>query len=243
MKIAGGKKRKAGRSLGPKRRKVGGFANAAFKSPAAQKGSTTEKKWVDVNYTTSHMDNVGNFNLLNGLAKGTDVYNRIGRRIKMIRLNIRGYLFWNNNGAVPGADMMRAFLVYDREPNAAAPVIGDVLQGTDATGATSSSSIAHMNLNNADRFLILKEWLFSQSAATNLIAAGPNGPQAVPTMTELPFKYSKKLNLDVRYNAGTAGTIADITTGALYFVTYGIQTNANHQYDVAFSSRVRFTDS
>lgn len=241
MKIAS-KKRKAGKSLGPKRRKVG-FINSPFKSPAMQRGNKNEKKWVDLGITGSHFDNVSTeIYLLNGLQRGTDAFNRIGRRVQMKSIHIRGYVVNNGTTASPQPDYLRCAIVYDREANGATPAWSDIFQDTTLTGATTSTALASLNLNNADRFAVLKEWRWSTVGGTpNTATADP--AQSFPTATEMQIRWNKKVNLDVRFNSGSAGTASDITTGALYLCTQGVNTSANHQWDLNWDSRVRFLDA
>lgn len=213
-----------------------------FNPPAVQKGTNIERKWVDTGAVQSAFTSAGVFTLLNGLTRGTDSYQRVARRVKLVRVNVRGHVAFNQLGAAPGADYLRAFLVYDRESNGATPAFSDILQDTNNAGATSTSAYSNININNADRFAILKEWLWGLTAASNSAGAA-TGVETIPTFSEIPFKYSKKLDLDTRYNSGNAGTSADITTGALYLVTCGIQTAANAQYALNIDCRVRFVDA
>lgn len=242
MKISGGKKRKAGRSLGPKRRKTNSFSNTAFKSPAIQTGKTVERKWVDLALSGSHFSSVAAPLLLNGTTKGTDVYNRIGRRLKIKSINIRGYVVFNGSYAGPAPDYMRAAIIYDREPGGALPTWSDIFQDTTNAGAAAGLSTSPLNLNNTDRFAVLKDWHWSVVGGLLNQATAPPG-QTFPTATEMNIRWFKKLNLDVRYNSGNAGTIADLTTGAMYMVTQGLNSAANHQWDLNFTSRIRFEDA
>lgn len=236
MKVAGPArkgKRKAGKSPYKRAR--------LSKSPAMQKGSNNERKWVDIRGVQA-FNTTGSFTLINGLIRGTDSYQRVGRRIKMTRVNVRGIVTFLQAGAAPGADLLRLQLIYDREANGATPALADILQDTSNAGATTVDSLAGLNLNNSDRFAVLKEWYWSIPAASNSGGAA-TGSQAVPTMTELCFKFTKKCNLDVRFNSGNAGTSADITTGALYVVASGALAAANAQWEVVTDSRIRYVDA
>lgn len=239
MKIASvgrkkGTKRRSSKSPSSKRRLV-------FKSPAMQKGSNVERKWLDVHAQTQTFSTAGNFVTVNGMTKGTDIYQRIGRRVKMTSFHIRGWVLQNQNGAAASADQLRMLVVYDREPNGSVPGIAEILQDTNNAGSTFTDSTSHMNLVNSDRFAILKDftWAVVQANASANQPAQALGDYS----TNITIKYNKKLNLDVKYNSGNAGTIADITTGALYVVTIGTQVAANEQYELFWSSRIRFTDS
>lgn len=234
MKVAGSKKRKKS----PKK----SFKKVKFNPPAVQKGTNMERKWVDTGAVQSAFTSAGVLTLLNGLTRGTDSYQRVARRVKLVRVNVRGHIQNYQAGAAPGADYLRAFLVYDRESNGATPALSDILQDTTSAGATSTSAYSQVNINNADRFAIVKEWLWGTIHQSN-VGGGSTGVDTLPTLSEVPFKYSKKLDLDTRFNSGNAGTSADITTGALYLVTCGIQSAANAQYALNIDCRVRFVDA
>ena len=116
---------------------------------------------------------------------------------------------------------MRIIVVYDKQANAVAPAITDVL--------TVDSFIGQNNLNNRDRFVILCDVI------SDPISVNANGSVAGTIY--------KKINLETMFNAGTAGTIGDITSGSIYlFVaqTANIGT-ANPVFN--WRSRIRFQDN
>ena len=79
---------------------------------------------------------------------------------------------------------------------ATAPVITDILLANDFTSPN--------NLSNRDRFVTLSDYVTEQlSTASNLSDTGV---------------IRKGLNLETMFNAGSAGTIGDITSGSVYEV-------------------------
>lgn len=238
MKIASvgkrGVKRRSSKSPKSKRRLV-------FKSPAVQKGVNVEKKWVDTTTGNKNFSLTGAFSLINGLQRGTDVYQRVGRRIKIVSINIRGLFFVLQDGAVPSIDYLRMMLVYDREPNGSLPNLNEILQDTSEANATSTNSISHMNLVNSDRFAIIKDWSIAIPAKA---ASGTSAPsQSLLDNGFAAINWNKKVNLDVKYNSGTVGDVTDITTGSLFLVFVGLETTANSQFGAQMQCRIRFTDS
>lgn len=156
--------------------------------------------------------------LLNGLATGTDASSRIGRKITMKSLYVRwSSLFVAGAG---GGGAIRILVVYDKQANAAAPAITDILLANDFNSPN--------NLSNRDRFVTLADYVTEQlSTASNLADCGV---------------FHKTLNLETMFNAGSAGTIADITSGSIYmFIAQsgGITTTAP---TLAYRSRIRYTD-
>ena len=116
---------------------------------------------------------------------------------------------------------MRIIVVYDKQANATAPAITDVL--------VADSFIGQNNLNNRDRFVILCDQI-----------SAPIGAQSDSSVGGVIYK---KINLETMFNAGSAGTIGDITSGSVYlFVaqTAGIGI-ANPSFN--WRARIRFQDN
>lgn len=155
--------------------------------------------------------------LLNGVTTGTAANTRIGRKIVMKSILLRMSIV--KGATTAGEGNMRVMIVYDKQSNQSSPPSSEIL---------SPDSIAGLNnLNNVDRFKIITDKFYSFGIVDN---------------TAINIQKYKKLNLPVQYNAGAAGTIGDIQTGALYLVTY---TNGN--YSVAAPTgqamiRLRFLD-
>jgi len=157
--------------------------------------------------------------LLNGLVPDSTATGRIGRRvlIKSLYVRVTCRMAATSVGGAP----IRMIIVYDKQSNAAAPAVTDVF--------TTDNFNSMNNISNRDRFVTLVD-------------------QIIPTISTSSepvqhLEVYKKLNLPVQYNAGTAGTIGDITSGAMYmtFVQEGNITVASPA--VAYYARVRYTDS
>lgn len=157
--------------------------------------------------------------LLNGLVPDATATGRIGRKITMKSLFLR--MFSNFAATTTGFGYLRYLVVYDRQANAQAPAVTDILFSDDV--------LSQMNISNKDRFLILASGTFDP------LSAQGNG---ISSEVEI----FKQLDLPVQYNAGTAGTIADIQTGSVYIMfaqTGGLATAAPQ---FSFRSRIRYSD-
>jgi len=153
-----------------------------------------------------------------GIVQGTTPNTHIGRALRMTHLEHRwdGSLAPTSTGSSP----LRILTVYDRQPNGALAATLDIM----AIDAIYSA----MNLNNSHRFQVICDSLVD--------CLGTQGPQAFIKVIE------RKLNHVVEYK-GNAGTIADITTGALITLVWqngniGIATPLD-----ALNSRIRFEDA
>lgn len=197
----------------------------------------TERKVNDLNTATYQINTTGSITLLANPTLGSDFNNRIGRKIICKSVYIKGYLGTqhglqgNNVSAQP---MQCRFILFcDLQPNGAVPAITDLL-----VEALPSSQL---NLNNRDRFKIYKdkEWVFDPYV--NITTA--TQAQASTVRQVANFKVYKKINLEVIYNATNGGTIADITSGALYMAWIGSTVSGNADGNAILSTRVRYIDA
>lgn len=186
-----------------------------------------ELKTIDITPTSLNSALAGSVVLLNGVATGTDFNARIGRKIVIKSLLFR-CRFENRTditGATPAAgDTVRVLLVFDSQSNGAAPAVTDILN--------SASVVDTMNLNNRDRFRILKDFYITTGGdnySAGTLTAGSPRPVIV--------KKYLKLNLEVIFS-GTGATVGSIASGGLYFIPIADSAVANMNY----CTRVRFID-
>jgi len=208
-------------------------------------GSGQIAKTVDLAVTPTVVDIIsatGTFTLLNGTQEGAGFYNRVGRRITMNWVQIIGQINLSANVTTGVNEYFRIMVVYDRQANGALPVIGDILQDFDQSGANGTSSFSGMNMNNADRFLMLRDVRY---------AIPNNGNTALNAQTECIVDGNGMYNINMyvpiglqtHYKAAAPATIASIATGALYLVTFGNVAAGANGYRSTFNSRLRFSDS
>ena len=172
-----------------------------------------EKKFIDTNLVYNEWNVSPTYIvLLNGVATGTDYNTRIGREVTMTSYYNRLFI-----SDITNVQLVRCMLVYDKQPIGALPAITDILQYNNANSPN--------NLNNRDRFVVVSDKVYTIS----------------PQGTEIRFaKKYKKLRTVTTYNNTGAG-IADIATGALYFVAFAFNNVATTT--LSGYSRVRFVDN
>ena len=209
--------------------------------PAAQRNRGAmamrgEKKVIDINTTSFAVETTGTqLQLLNGCAPGSQNFNRIGRKITMKSLQIRGRVQFKDTTG--GPTQVRMIVVYDKQPNGAAPTFANIISSQNIAGTIDSLISCFPNLDNRDRFEIIRDRMYEsgviQDTATQAYAAG----MPLCTISEFIPLGAR----DTQFNAGTAGTIGDITSGSLYVFFISNQANANG-VDVLCAFRTRFTD-
>lgn len=188
---------------------------------------SSELKFKDLGPTTSALalaagtwTTPGPTFLLNGIVPDSTATGRIGRKVVMKSLLLRAELRLATTSTQGG--YARFLVVYDRQANANAPGVTDVL--------LADVMQSPMNLSNKDRFKIVAEGYFTPVST--------NGDY-----TSAGVEVYKKLNLPVQFNAGTAGTIGDIQTGSLYVMFAQNATIGTAAPSVVWTSRVRYSDN
>jgi len=166
------------------------------------------------------------FVTLNGCVPGSDISNRIGRKIVMKSLLGRLSIYPVATTNAPIGDVLRVIIFLDHQTNATGPTATtDVLQ--------TANYQSPLNLANRDRFKVIFDKFFTVNA--NSYTAG-----ALTTGDPRPVhkKLYKKMTEPTIYNAGTAGTVADITSNSLHMLAI----TANGQTRLEYNYRVRFID-
>lgn len=207
--------------------------------PLARRGyrlNNVEKKSIDTAMSAT-ITNGGQFYALCVPVPGAGMSDRVGRKLTMKSLYIRGtvqvQLSATPSGSVTSeAHMLRLIVLYDKQPNGALPALADIL----GAGGTVNSMF---NIDNRDRFQILKDktWAFDP-----MIYDSTNDAYAWNRCI-YPVKIFKKINLETIFNAGTAGTSADINSGNLIaFWIENAAAAADKNVNIYTNARVRYVD-
>lgn len=204
-----------------KRARTAAFSGGSLARQPFRRTKFAEKKVVDVAPSSFAADTTGSVTLLNGVATGTDFNNRIGRKTVLRSLNIIGHLI-PQDSAVANT-LCRLIVVYDQQPNGAAPAITDVLDTAD--------SRSQLNLNNRDRFKVL---------VNHMVALSDNAANQVGSPSTSLVSIYRKINMETIFS-GTGATAASIASGALFMITVGDNV-AGAGYNFSVSTRVRFED-
>lgn len=196
-----------------------GFANKrlAMVPVVYPRGRKEEIKYVDEPATDDNFQLVGGtpWLLLNGIAQGPGNNQRIGNKIRMKALRMKGHII---NLATNVQTYGRLIVLYDRQPNGALPTYATAYQTRDSAGAATNSAFSDPNFDNKDRFIVLKDMTIVFPSVTNTIGVLTNVGFDQGTKSDLNIfnvdVYIKLKGLLTSYSGATAG-IADITTGSL----------------------------
>lgn len=187
--------------------------------------------------------------LLSTIAQGVGDNMRVGQRVRMFNLTIRGLVsfFPAATGTVQG-DTLRAIIYYDRQTNKASATWADLIFNINSG---TSLAIDPPNWYNRGRFKILRDFSIqtpplSATVAGGLITGQPNGTGIQctvpsPTSSEMSMHFFKALKgkLDIEFS-GTGATAANITGGGIFLAIQNFQGTGWWNIDITTS--IEFMD-
>lgn len=186
----------------------------------------TDSKYIDLDLRVSDANTTGDIFLIPTIAQGTNVNQRVGKKIEYSSIQIRGNIIAGTAATAPGN--VAFYLVYDKQPTGSLPAITDVLE--------TASALSFLNDNNSDRFLILKKhrlMVIGDGDTTN----GQN------CCTAYDVDMFIKLKHKVIYKSLGTGAIGDFNYGALYGLVVGNLSSTANVFPVwQCSYRVRYHD-
>lgn len=116
-------------------------------------------------------------------------------------------------------------IVMDKQANATVPTVAQILE--------TVSAISPMNMDNRDRFTVLHDY----QCPVDQLGGRPS----------TVHKKFRKINVTTAYNAGAAGTVADIATNSIYllyiFTQIGTGAAPTVPPAIDFYGRLRYDDS
>nr|QXP07665.1 MAG: putative capsid protein [Arizlama virus] len=185
--------------------------------------ASPETGYVDLASSSYAMDTTGAVALIATIAQGASVNQRVGKKVMLKSLQIRGFA---GNGTTASSNDCAMLIVYDKQPGASLPAVTDILDTANARSFNNDS--------NSGRFTILKRWDFVLNgvAATTLGYGPQKSCDAYLNLRGLPSVFKA---------AGT-GAIGDIQEGALYLVTVGSTAAGTAAAALGAAFRTRFVD-
>jgi len=208
--------------------RASGFRRKSFRARYGTKQEMSpEIKFYDVAYNQGTGTN--STLLMFVPLEGSDFNQRVGRKVSVTSVHIKGfiaYLAASLSGSTglntAGSDCVHLAVVYDKQTNGAAVQYTDIYTNSGANGP-----FEFRNVNNLDRFIVLKEWLLKFDTAADLSQT---------------FEAFIKIKHDVRFNGVNGGTVADITTGGFFLTWCTTNTTGNLPGNLLAESRVAYKD-
>lgn len=165
---------------------------------------------------------------------GADFYNRIGRKVNLKSIYIRGV--FKNGGPVSPAEAIRIVVYTDNQfTTGTVPTTADVLADVSNTGAIATNPYSNINLNNRDRFQILKEFFVQMPAVAAGGVLSNSGLGGSVTLTQKLRFFRRLGGFEVSHGGSATGTV---TKGNVLLTAIG----EGGAYTFTYSCRIRFTD-
>lgn len=189
----------------------------------------TEKKVIETSGTPTQVG--GTVTLLNALAQGTAVNQRVGQSVRFTSLSLR-VAFANTNAETI---WMRYLLVRDDAPNGAIATVGQILQN-------GNSVQSFRNLDYTKRFKILEDKVLTLPEASSTIGYPGSGFNNIfLDLENMQGRIKNKSKSESNYGLSNLGTIADISKGAYYLVL--CTSAAANNVTFSYQSRMRYIDN
>lgn len=188
--------------------------------------------------------------LLQMPIEGSSFYNRIARRTRGVSLEIKGHIAPTlSNAAARGLQWGRILIIYDRQPNGAVPSVATILTDYDEGGNAATYSTSGINMDNRDRFLVLRDRKFLlppigiNGVAPTTTSANLAGTNADMAESRFLFHEFIKLNgLETQYKASTTGAIGDIASGSYIILCMSETDTSVAAYQFTYQCRYKFFD-
>lgn len=182
------------------------------------------------NWQSSELDPT-TLNTLFCPTEGSDIDNRIGRKVSLYKLALRGVI--RGSYAVGQANILtspafRIILYQDMQTNGVQSQ-GEELMAAPGTANTSLAFSTFQNLSNLGRFKVLKDLVLRPRIVTAAVDTSNSGT-GVNTSTQgysdIIFKIVVKFKkpVVVKFNATNGGTIGDIVDNSFHLI--GIKSNS-----------------
>lgn len=159
------------------------------------------------------------------ITPGTGDSQYVGNKCVVKSIQIKGACRYEPGASTAGADIVEFAVVWDKQCNAAAAGIVDVLTG-------SSMNTSMVNLDNAERFVILKRFTIDLNSF-----AGVSGAYSTRSV---PVDWYHKCNIPLYFRAST-GTVADLTSNNLFLIA-GTRFGVDDATSFQGTCRLRFSD-
>jgi hypothetical protein len=203
-----------------------------------------EKKGLD---TRMEFNEIGNSNGLsimssfNRVVGGTASHQRVGRKIKMKSIRIRGVAYYavESGTQLPRDVCLRMLVVYDKQSNGTSATIADVMVSTtnDTPSENNTYWANQLGYDDMERFVVILDKIIH-------LKQGGNGTGAAGVSISMPVdEFVDLKGIETTYNQDSAATNAAIQTGNLRvgFVT-DVDVGENAEVSFVGVGRLRFYD-
>lgn len=173
--------------------------------------------------------------------EGSDINNRIGRKIAIYRLSIRGVIRCApspDQADVLSPPAIRLILFIDEQTN------GTQVQAETLMAAPGSATVplcfnTFQNLANLGRFRVLKD----KTYRSGVIGVGTDGASTMSqNLPDIPFKWNIRFRKPVviNFNSTNGGTVGDIVDNSFHLI--GTKSGTDFTHSIAYECRTAYKD-
>lgn len=174
-------------------------------------------------------------------SEGADIDNRVGRKVSLYKLAIRGAIIpdaISDQADILQVPACRLILFMDMQTNGAQAQGETVMQGPGAaTGVLTFSTF--QNTANFGRFRVLRDKTYK----LGIVTAGTDGASTTSqALQTIPFKLTVKFSkpVEVRFNATNAGTIGDIVDNSFHMLAQ--KSGSPFVHNISYQARGYYKD-
>lgn len=188
-------------------------------------GPNAELKFLDTNLTAT-LDATGELlgapTGINLVPQGDTESERIGRKIVIKKINMRG---WLRSVATGNSNVVRLALIQDKQANGAYPAYTDVMESAVFTSFS--------NLSNSGRFKVLK--IIECELEPQAGVAGAYG------LAVKVIKANLKCEIPIEFdNSLTTGAITTVRSNNIFWM--GVSAIGDDEITFDFTTRIRYSD-
>lgn len=231
---------RSAKGFAPKRARVETRVNTAMQR--APRAGKDEIKHVDLPRATYLVNTTPVFTLVNLVNSGDLAYGRDGDAIKAKSIYVTGA--FNPLRTSTLVDYARLLIVWCGAPRGAAPAIDTILADVDNAGAVTTNASSGTSVESRKTIKILADIRVKLDPVTVTAGVLSNNAMSLANPdTRIQFeKYVKLKDALVGFNRGTAGTIADMDTGAIFVVTIGSAAPGAEGWNCQYATRFVFKE-
>lgn len=185
-----------------------------------------EMKFAEGEVHQADVIDTGYSQLLNGIGVGAEVYQRVGRQIQLVNLDLR-FAVTQQNGAL-NTQLCRVMVVYDKQTNGLNYPSTALL---DNSVPAVFWPLKQYQRDNLDRFIVLMDEVI----------------QVNPNLLDNSFPYIHRMvnlrHLFTQFNAVAGALVNTIQTGSLYLWTFSMAPLGLINLKADMTARVNYLDA
>lgn len=215
-----------------------GFSESKyFTSLVSSRAMPESQNWADTELDPTTL------NTLCVPSEGSDIDERIGRKISVYKIAIRGTISMTTASDQPdilNSPSFRLILYIDQQTNGAQSQGEQVMAPPSPTATVLTAFNSFQNLASLGRFRILRDKTYRGTE----LAVGTDGANTSSINSiQIPFKMTVKFRnpIIMRFNSTNGGTVADIVDNSFHLI--GCKSSTAYDHTIDYQCRTYYKDA